>query len=38
VIVVVVLLSLSPGLVEWLRARRRRAAEAVAPASPADVE
>jgi membrane-associated protein len=38
VIVVVILLSISPGLVEWLRARRRRAAEAVAPASPADVE
>jgi len=38
VIVVVILLSISPGLVEWLRARRRRAAEAVAPASPADVD
>jgi membrane-associated protein len=36
VIVVVVLLSITPGLVEWWRARRRRAA--AAPSAPADAE
>jgi membrane-associated protein len=41
VIVVVVLLSIAPGFVEWWRARRRRAAAPAAaaqPAGPADAE
>ena len=40
VIVVVVLLSIAPGLVEWWRARRRKAAApvAAAPAAPGDAE
>jgi membrane-associated protein len=38
VIVVVVLLSISPGLYEYLKARRRRAAAGAAPARPADAE